>query len=89
MQMLAGNNRMTDIQAALGNSQLKKLPFFKKRRREIVNKYNKAFNGLQDIIIPYEQNGLDSCFHLYVLQIDYEKIGKSRKQIMEELKQKV
>ncbi|GHT92355.1 UDP-4-amino-4,6-dideoxy-N-acetyl-beta-L-altrosamine transaminase [Spirochaetia bacterium] len=88
MQVLAGNNRMTDMQAALGRSQLSKLTFFKQRRREIVKKYNMAFANNLNIMIPYEDNNVDSCFHLYVLQIDFEKIGKSRKQVMEELKEK-
>ena len=88
MQMLSGNNRMTDIQAALGCSQLSKLDSFKKRRKEIVKTYNEAFLGNPNIIPPYEANGLDSCFHLYVFQLDFDKIGKSRKQIMEELKHK-
>jgi len=86
MQLLGSNNRMTDIQAALGYSQLSKLSYFKKRRKEIIKKYNNAFKDKPNIIIPHEENGLDSCFHLYVLQIDFEKIGKSRKQVMEELK---
>ena len=86
MQLLGGNNRITDIQAALGLSQLSKLSFFKKRRKEIINKYNNAFKDKSNVIIPFEENGLDSCFHLYVLQINFEKIGKSRKQVMEELK---
>jgi UDP-4-amino-4,6-dideoxy-N-acetyl-beta-L-altrosamine transaminase len=88
MKNLSGNYRMTDIQAALGRSQLSKLDFFKKRRREIVNKYNVAFAGISHIITPYEEKNANSCFHLYVLQIDFEKIGKSRKQAMEELKKK-
>jgi UDP-4-amino-4,6-dideoxy-N-acetyl-beta-L-altrosamine transaminase len=88
MQLLGGNNRMTDIQAALGRSQLSKLVSFKKRRREIVNAYNKAFQNIPNIIIPYEEKNVDSCFHLYVLQIDFDKIGKTRKQVMDELRQK-
>ena len=88
VQLLGGNNRMTDIQAALGRSQLSKLDSFKKRRREIVNMYNNAFKNKPNITIPYERNGLDSCFHLYILQLDFDKIGKSRKQVMEELRQK-
>jgi UDP-4-amino-4,6-dideoxy-N-acetyl-beta-L-altrosamine transaminase len=88
MQMLGGNNRMTDIQAALGCSQLTKLDSFKRRRREIVSMYNDAFQNKPNITIPYEEKNIDSCFHLYVLQIDFDKIGKSRKQIMEEMKQK-
>ncbi|GHT87687.1 UDP-4-amino-4,6-dideoxy-N-acetyl-beta-L-altrosamine transaminase [Spirochaetia bacterium] len=88
MQCLSGNNRMTDIQAALGCSQLSKLPFFKQRRREVVKKYNTAFVDIPHVIIPYEEKSVDSCFHLYVLQIDFEKIKKCRKQVMEELKEK-
>jgi UDP-4-amino-4,6-dideoxy-N-acetyl-beta-L-altrosamine transaminase len=88
MQSLGGNYRMTDIQAALGRSQLSKLSFFKQRRREIVKQYNDAFADIPYITIPYEEKNADSCFHLYVLQIDFVKLGKSRKQIMEELKEK-
>jgi UDP-4-amino-4,6-dideoxy-N-acetyl-beta-L-altrosamine transaminase len=88
MQLLGGNNRMTDIQAALGRSQLSRLAFFKQRRREIVNTYNKAFGNVPNITIPYEEKNVDSCFHLYVLQIDFDKIGKTRKQVMEKLKEK-
>jgi dTDP-4-amino-4,6-dideoxygalactose transaminase len=89
MQSLGGNYRMTDIQAALGRSQLSKLTFFKQRRREIVNKYNDTFADISHIITPYEDQNVDSCFHLYVLQVDFEKFGKSRKHIMEELKEKM
>jgi len=88
MQLLGGNNRMTDIQAALGRSQLSKLDSFKRRRREIITMYNKVFQNVQNITIPYEKENVDSCFHLYVLQLDFDKIGKSRKQVMEELKEK-
>ena len=88
MQLLGGNNRMTDIQAALGRSQLLKLNFFKQRRREIINMYNAAFQNNPNILLPYKEKNVDTCFHLYVLQINFEKIGKSRKQIMEELLQK-
>jgi dTDP-4-amino-4,6-dideoxygalactose transaminase len=79
---------MTDIQAALGRSQLSKLAFFKRRRREIVSQYNAAFANIPFITTPYEVKDIDSCFHLYVLQIDFERLGKSRKQIIEELKEK-
>jgi UDP-4-amino-4,6-dideoxy-N-acetyl-beta-L-altrosamine transaminase len=88
VQTLGGNNRMTDIQAALGNSQMSKLDSFKKRRREIVSMYNDAFSDKSNITVPYERDGVDSCFHLYVLRLDFDKIGKSRKQVMEELRQK-
>jgi UDP-4-amino-4,6-dideoxy-N-acetyl-beta-L-altrosamine transaminase len=86
MQDLGTNARLTDIQAALGKSQLSKLQFFKKRRREIVKKYNEAFAKIPCLTIPYEENKNSSCFHLYVLQIDFEKIGKPRQMLMQELK---
>lgn len=88
MQELGFNYRLSDFQAALGLSQLKKLNGFIKRRRQIVDKYNKAFKKLNNILTPYENEGVRSAFHIYVVQIDFEKLGKSRKQVMEELKEK-
>lgn len=85
MHELGFNYRITDMQCALGCSQLKRLDQFISRRREIVKKYNESFNSLPNVITPYEKDGLVSAFHLYVLQIDYDKIGKTRKQVMEEL----
>lgn len=88
MQELGFNYRMTDVQAALGISQLKKLNSFVARRREIVAKYNAAFSGQENYFVPIEQEGNFSAFHLYVLQIDFTKIGKTRKQVMLELSEK-
>ena len=88
MQMLGFNSRMTDIQGALGFSQLRKLPFFKKRRREIVAKYNQAFSGMQYLKTPYEPADISSCFHLYTVQIDFNALGKNRSQVMKELRER-
>ena len=88
MQILGYNYRLSDIHSSLGISQLKKLDKFIKRRREIVHKYNKSFKNIDWLILPYERLGVYSVFHLYVLQFDFDKIGKSRKQVMEELKSK-
>ena len=68
MQDLGFNYRMTDMQGALGYSQLQKLSFFKARRREIVAKYNQAFAGMKYITTPYEPENVCSCFHLYAVQ---------------------
>lgn len=86
MQSLGFNYRMTDMQAALGVSQLNKLDFFKKRRREVIAMYNKAFADMRYLKTPYEPENVCSCFHLYVTQIDFESLGKSRAQVMQELR---
>lgn len=86
MKLLGFNYRLTDIQCALGLSQLKKLNKFITRRRQIIAKYNKAFGKIKNITIPYEATGLKSAFHLYVVRIDFEKIGKSRAEFMGELR---
>lgn len=88
MQTLGFNYRMTEMQAALGISQLKKLTMFKNRRREIIAAYNEGFRGLPWLTTPYEAPGLSSCFHLYVAQINFEVLGKNRKQVMAELLEK-
>ncbi len=85
---LGYNYRITDIQCALGISQLKKLDKFRRRRREIVGQYNKALEGIAQFKIPYEESFCDSNFHLYVLQFDFEKMGTSRAQVMIALKKR-
>jgi UDP-4-amino-4,6-dideoxy-N-acetyl-beta-L-altrosamine transaminase/dTDP-4-dehydrorhamnose reductase len=83
---LGYNYRITDLQCALGLSQLKKLKQFCKRRRDIVNIYNKAFGGYKSIQVPYESEDCDSNFHLYVLLFDFDQIEMTRAQFMSELK---
>lgn len=86
MQALGWHYRMTDMQAALGLSQLKKLGRFKSLRRQRVNRYNQAFADLPWLTCPHEAAGLDSCFHLYVVQLDFHAIGLSRAEVMSRLK---
>ncbi len=85
---LGYNYRITEIQCALGISQLKKLDRFRRRRRELICQYNNAFKGVEQLRIPYEDNFCDSNFHLYVLQFDFEKMGITRAQVMIELKKR-
>ena len=91
MQHLGYNYRITDLQCALGRSQLKKLPAFIRRRQEIVTRYNEAFAGLTFLKTP-QLSTLNSqqqvSWHLYTAQIDFTQIGRTRTEIMTGLKQK-
>lgn len=82
------NYRITDIQCALGISQLKKLDRFCARRREIVNHYNKVFKEVDHIRIPFEERVGESNFHLYVLLFDFKEISMDRAQFMLRLRDK-
>lgn len=77
MEELGFNYRITDFQAALGMSQLKKLEKFKARRRAIVDFYNEQFLETEELILPFEAQNVDSNFHIYVLQVN-EKAKFSR-----------
>ncbi len=77
MQCLGYNYRITDIQAALGCSQLKKLDRFVSRRREIVEIYRKAFDGNEYFDIPVEKSYAKSAWHLYPIRL--KDVFKSQK----------
>lgn len=83
---LGYNYRITDIQCALGLSQLKKLGRFMKRRREIVEYYNSQLGGMSSLLTPYESSKGDGNFHLYVLLIDFQKLGIDRARVILDLK---
>ncbi|MGF9976248.1 UDP-4-amino-4,6-dideoxy-N-acetyl-beta-L-altrosamine transaminase [Viridibacillus arvi] len=85
MQFLGYNYRMTDIQAALGCSQLDKLDSFVQRRKEIVAAYNEAFSNLLEVQTPYQQRDTDSSWHLYILKLNLDTLSVSRKKVFEEL----
>jgi len=70
---LGYNYRITDIQCALGISQMKKLDAFITRRREIVQRYNEAFAGIDEIVTPFQMEGCNNSWHLYVIQVDRRK----------------
>ncbi|MFZ3577518.1 UDP-4-amino-4,6-dideoxy-N-acetyl-beta-L-altrosamine transaminase [Virgibacillus sp. DJP39] len=86
MQFLGYNYRMTDIQAALGSSQLDKLDGFVERRRNIIDQYNIGFSNLNEVITPYQHSDGNSSWHLYVIQVKKDLLSINRKQFFEELK---
>ena len=80
---LGMNYRMTDMQAALISSQLDKLPRFRKRRKEIVAKYDQAFSQIPELFVQKEIPESDTTRHLYILRIRPEKLTIDRKQFFE------
>jgi UDP-4-amino-4,6-dideoxy-N-acetyl-beta-L-altrosamine transaminase len=87
MQELGYNYRLTDFQCALGIAQLKKIDKNIQRRVEIAKRYNDEFKDLTEIIIP-QLNPLDStsAWHIYMIQLNLEKLKVGRKDIFEALK---
>lgn len=85
---LGFNYRITDIQCALGISQLKKLLTAIERRRSIINSYNEFFKTNPLLTVPDELPSCQSNFHLYVLLFDFQKMQMSRAEFMRRLKTK-
>lgn len=85
MQFLGFNYRMTDIQAILGTSQLKKIERFIDRRKQYITLYNQAFQDIPEIEIPYQHPDGESSWHLYLIRLDLEKLTVTRKEIFEAL----
>jgi UDP-4-amino-4,6-dideoxy-N-acetyl-beta-L-altrosamine transaminase len=70
MQELGYNYRLSDIQAALGLSQLGRAEKGLERRREIAGKYNKAFKNTKINFLSVTDNGLGHAYHLYVILVE-------------------
>ena len=84
---LGYNYRMTDIHAALGVSQLKRLDEIVKKRHKIANYYNKNLLNLP-IKIPKQSLNSYSSFHLYVIRLKLEEISITHREVFERLRQK-
>ena len=86
MHELAYNYRATDMQCALGHSQLKKLDQFVARRREIAALYDTALKSLGNKLRPVAKTSLAaSAWHLYPVLIDFAALGLERGPFMREL----
>ena len=86
MSELGFNYRITDIQCALGISQLKRLDLFISRRKEIALKYEKEFKSFEGIEPLYKFTD-NSSYHLYVLKIDFKEFKISKKDFVLKLRE--
>ena len=80
------NYRMTDIQAALGTSQMDRLDTFVARRRELAARYDDRLRGLP-LTCPWQHPETQSSWHLYVVRLHLDSLGKSHRQVFESLRQ--
>jgi dTDP-4-amino-4,6-dideoxygalactose transaminase len=82
---LGFNYRITDLQAALGLSQLGKLDEFVVRRRELAARYARLLACLP-VTLPSAQSEAESAWHLYVVRLQSERINLSHRQVFEGLR---
>ena len=82
---LGFNYRMTDMQAALGYSQMTRLDAFVVRRRELAARYDELLKDMP-LTTPYVLEGANPSWHLYIVRVDFSRLTKTKKQVFEEMK---
>lgn len=80
---LGFNYRMTEMQAALGLSQMQRLSLFVKRRRGLAKRYNELLSDLP-VTLPQQLADSASSWHLFIVRFNLNKIGKTQSQIFDE-----
>lgn len=88
-QCLGFNYRLTDFQAALGSSQLKRLGASVQRRNELANRYHERLAAAFPLggVRPLAQRGgILNAYHLFVVHIDFQRFGIERSRVMDFLK---
>lgn len=86
MEDLGYNYRLTDLQSALGISQLRKLPKWLARRREIARRYDDAFAQLNSVSPLGVENHVSHAYHLYVVRFNLERLNTERAEIYSRLR---
>lgn len=84
-QRLGFNYRMTDLQAALGISQLHRLESFVQQRRALADRYRESLQSLP-VMLPNDSAYIQSSFHLYVIRLKLELFNRSKPEIFEALR---
>ncbi|KAB7519453.1 DegT/DnrJ/EryC1/StrS family aminotransferase [Halosegnis rubeus] len=78
---LGYNYNFTDLQAALGLSQMERIESFKRRRDEIIDRYEVAFTNIEGLLTPTVKEGVDPMWHLYAVEV-VEAFGCDRKRFV-------
>jgi len=86
MQELGYNYRITDIQCALGSSQLAKLDGFIQRRQEVAAEYHAAFEGETTFTPVVDLEGRENAHHLFVIRLQLEQLNATRDQVYDALR---
>lgn len=84
---LGYNYRMTDIQAALGLSQLRRIDEFVRRRRELARRYDQLLRDYP-LTLPWQHPETESAFHLYVVRLQLDRIDRTHRQVFEGLRER-
>lgn len=86
VQEISNNYNFTDLQAALGRSQLARLDAFIAHRRALVQSYREQLKGIPTIKLFTDRHDAAASFHLFVVQIDFAAHKTTREQVMQKLK---
>jgi dTDP-4-amino-4,6-dideoxygalactose transaminase len=79
---------LTDVAAAIGIQQLKKCDWFWQRRQHYADLYNRGFRDVPEITVPSLGEGVQHAWHLYVIQLELERLRINRGEFIELLKQR-
>ncbi|CCQ60390.1 UDP-4-amino-4,6-dideoxy-N-acetyl-beta-L-altrosamine transaminase [Crocosphaera watsonii] len=83
---LGFNYRITDIQSALGISQMQRLEEFVLRRSQLAKRYQELLQGFP-LTLPWQHPDTNSSWHLFVIRLKLEQISKTHRQVFEALRQ--
>ncbi|MEX0614498.1 MAG: UDP-4-amino-4,6-dideoxy-N-acetyl-beta-L-altrosamine transaminase, partial [Methylophaga sp.] len=81
---LGFNYRMTDIQAALGSSQMQRIDKFVARRHELITRYDELLKDFP-VVLPTQSSDSYSALHIYQIQMEIERLSKTRQQLFQDL----
>lgn len=83
---LGYNYRMTDLQAALGVSQMQRLDYFVEERQQLAQRYDRLLKDLP-ITLPWQHPDNYSAFHLYVIRLQLDKVAKTHLEVFKALRE--